>query len=152
MALWAWHDGFDPSFTRSQRVPGAEFLPGGLLFRRLEQAEEHHRWMLENYPATDIDDWSPRWFPAFQFDNGDTVYLNCSSAPTAGPTPLQLRYMKDYNPPEVLARNRITSLAMGIDVMTALVERGLWAVDPRVNGYELVRDPDPDLAVAWLLG
>ena len=108
--------------------------------------------MLENYPATDIDDWSPRWFPAFQFDNGDTVYLNCSSAPTAGPTPLQLRYMKDYNPPEVLARNRITSLAMGIDVMTALVERGLWAVDPRVNGYELVRDPDPDLAVAWLLG
>lgn len=152
MVLWAWHDGLDPAFTNSERIPGAEFLPGGVLFRRLPQAEERYRWMLDDYPATDIDDWSPQWFPAFESDNGDTVYLDCSTEAPSGPTPLQKRYLKDYNPPDVLARNRIGSIAEGIQVMTALIERGLWAVDPRVNAFELLRDPDPDLDVAWLIG
>jgi cell wall assembly regulator SMI1 len=150
VALWAWHDGFDPAFTKSERVPGAEFMPGGVLFLRLARAEEDYGWMLETYPVSDIDDWSPKWFPAFASDNGDTVYLDCSTTPATGPTPLQLRYMKDYNPPEVLARNRIGSIDWGIDVMTALVERGIWALNPQFIGYGFVRDADPDLDARWL--
>ena len=33
-----------------------------------------------------------------------------------------------------------------------LLRRGLWAVDERSGRWNLVRDPDPDLELGWLLG
>jgi len=56
---------------------------------------------------------------------------------------MQMRLLKEYNPPENLRRRRAASVAEGVDVWTAMLEGGLWAVDARSGRYGLVRDPDP---------
>lgn len=151
VGLWEWHDGVDQALLPPTVVPRSEALPGGPSFLSLTDALQNYVWTVENFPFSDLDDWSTDWFPAFTYSNGDTIYLDCS-APPEGPTPLQYRALKDYNRPADRHRRRIGSIAEAFDVWTSLLDRGLWAVDPRSDAYDLTRDPDPDLPVAWLLG
>jgi cell wall assembly regulator SMI1 len=149
-ALWRWHDGVDPAYTAQRgRIPGSELLPGGGLLMSLDRAVEWYVHQRDGFPWEDLDDWSIGWFPAIRYGNGDVIWVDCSGAPD-GPTPMILRYNADYNSADDLRRRRIF-VTDGIEVLTALVERGIWAVDPRTGGYDFTRDPDPDLETAWLV-
>lgn len=150
LELWRWHDGVDPAFTlRRGRVPGSEFLPGGGLLLPLADAIKWYVEQRDNFPRGDLDDWSIDWFPAVRYGHGDINWLDCSG-PAEGPTPMVLRYNFDYNEPEQLHQRRIPSVAEAVDVWTILLEREIWAVDPRTGAYDFTRDPDPDLPTAWI--
>lgn len=162
--LWRWRNGVDPAYTADRgRIPGSEMFPGNARFLSLEQAVQiSSTYQREDY--FDVrDDLSPQWFPVADVD-GSMIWVDCTGDPL-GPAPLIYWYLKDYNPPEELARQTVPSVARGVEVWTALIERGIWRVvksgdvatfDGRDYvlrdvhpHYAILRPPDEDLPAHW---
>jgi hypothetical protein len=148
--LWAWHDGMGAASNSQPWPPGGGDLPGGVHLLRLADAVDSHLHSCRTYPFTDLDEWRPHLFGAMNHGNGDTLYLD-TLAPALGPTPVVQLLLKDMNLPEDVARRTIPSLAEAVVMMTELLRRGLWAPWPASGQWTLVRDPDPDLQLGWLL-
>src|SRR5436305_1741272 len=70
--LWGWHDGVDPDLIEPPRIPRSWSLPGGPYFLPLGDALRDYAWLLNNFPFSDLDDWSTTWFPAFTYSHGNT--------------------------------------------------------------------------------
>lgn len=160
--LWRWRDGVDPLFLADRdRVIGSEKLPGGAVFLRLEKAVDEYLWFRDH--SDDREDYSEAWFPIADLD-GSKIWVDCSGDPS-GPAPMLYWYLKDYNPPEELARQTVSSVTRGVEVWTALLERQIWrvlrsgdvvefggasyALRDVPERYDLCRMLDDDLVDQW---
>lgn len=147
VALWSWRDGVRPAATADPgRTPGSEFLPGGCLFLPLDDAVAFFRQHLATFPWDDLDDHDRTWFPLARYGHGDTIWVECAGE-EHGPAPLVRTLLGDYNEPGTLADRRVASVADGLDVWTAWLERGIWGL--REGSWQMTRDRDADLPTAW---
>lgn len=127
VALWGWHNGVDPSFTKRPRPSGAELLPGGAYFMSLDQAVETFVWFRENNPWCDLDDLSPEWFPAARFGHPAGIWIDCSRAPTEPAPIIQLEH-DDIMPPEEVARRTLPSVTEAVNWWAYCLESGQWVL------------------------
>lgn len=165
--LWRWRNGLDPAFTADRaHVPGSEMLPGGVRFLSIAAAvQDYLRFRDEHWFDGDRTDLSSQWFPFGGYTNGDMMWIDCSAG-RSDPAPLIYWYLKDQNPPDQLAARTVPSVARGVEIMTALIERGIWTLvgpgdtvtfdgtslvigDGATPRYNWVRDRDDDLPASW---
>lgn len=163
-AVWRWRNGLRPGTYDPTATPRSNELPGGFVPLGLHRAADMYLRNLADFPWDQLDDLARDWFP-FAIGSGYTMWVDCAGVPDR-PARLISRYTSDYNPPEELERCSVPSVTRGIEVWTALLERGIWTVvgpgdtvsfdgQPLVLGdtapqrWGYVRDPDEDLPQGW---
>lgn len=125
-AVWRWRNGVEPESYDPAAVPGSNELPGGFVLLDLQAATDMYLRNRAEFPWGQLDDLSQDWFP-LATGSGYTMWVDCADAPHS-PARLISRYTSDYNPAQELERRSVPSVARGVEVWTALLERGIWRV------------------------